>query len=421
MSASRDATDAPNSPERPAEPPLPKRAWGAPLARLDRAWTRFESRLAAGVLLTEIVALCLWIALKGLSAEYQTAGSGEKNVSGLVFRSLFTAVALGLVAHFLTRPDSPGRKGTGGGAGADTRHRAAVTASVLAGLVIGRLWANAGVEYFSNILNWMQSASLLMLIGGLRGVVTRLTLWLALLGGSIATAKGKHINIDVVMRFLTPKMRIPVAVLGWVAAAVVCVSGAWGFVDDIGIRLFHMQPSGACPDGVGKDCPVPAGEKLAHIAHDMDTDLFLVGRQLSLDLRTFPRVLVGTRYNDYLTNADWNAWVKGADWSAHFPAEAVSGLLAEEDPAAPASGEKRLPAVSIPGGEEVHGLLVKDADFVFPFGLLMIAFRFILRALLVLAGYVRVDPDLVHEEEDVEESHPDPEALLRAATTKGTD
>ena len=105
-----------------------------------------------------------------------------------------------------------GGEGAKKGSRAEERHRVAVTSAVVAGLVLGRLWANAGVEYFSNVLNWMQNASLLMLIGGLRGVVTRLTLWLALLGGSIATAKGKHINIDVVMRFLTPKMRIPVAI-----------------------------------------------------------------------------------------------------------------------------------------------------------------------------------------------------------------
>jgi len=59
--------------------------------------------------------------------------------------------------------------------------------------------------------------------------VTRLTLWLALLGGSIATAKGKHINIDVVMRFLTPRMRIPVAVL--VGGGRDVHRGRVGFVD----------------------------------------------------------------------------------------------------------------------------------------------------------------------------------------------
>jgi TRAP-type C4-dicarboxylate transport system permease small subunit len=399
---------------KPAAPPLPKQAWGEPLSRFDKTWTRLESRLCAWVLIGEIVALCLWIALKGLSAEYQVAGSGEKNVSGLVFRALISSVVLGLLAHLGTRP----KVGQGDQAflALEKRHRIAVTTAVFAGLLLGRAWANAGVEYFSNFLNWMQNASLLMLIGGLRGVVTRLTLWLALLGGSIATAKGKHINIDVVMRFLTPRMRIPVAVVGWLAAAVMCVSGAWGFVDHIGIALFHMKPSEACKDDPSKDCPVPAAEKLAHMAHDMSTDLFLVGRQFSLDVRTFPRVLFGTAYSEFLTNAEWNAWVKGADWSAHFSPDEAKGLLAPPDRA----NDKHIPAVIIPGGEEVRGLLTKDADLIFPFGLFMIAMRFVLRALLVLAGHVRVDPDMAHEEEEVEESHPDSEAELRAATKGGS-
>ncbi len=396
-------------PKPKPDPPIAKKAWGQPLMRMDQAWTRLESRLCAWLLVAEIAALCLWIALKGLSAEYQTAGTGEKNVSGLVFRSLLTAVALGLGAHFATRPKvAEGHKDF---PATQKRHRIVVTSSVFAGLILGRLWANAGVEYFSNLLNWMQNASLLMLIGGLRGVVTRLTLWLALLGGSIATAKGKHINIDVVMRFLTPKMRIPVAVLGWVAAAVMCLSGAWGFVDHIGIALFHMKPSEACKDDPAVECRVPASEKLGHIAHEMGTDLFLVGRQLSLDVRTLPRVVFGTKYSEYFTAGDWNTWVKGADWSAHFPPEAVAGLLTPEERAS----DKHLPAVSIPGGEEARGLLIKDADFVFPFGLLMIALRFLLRAVLVLAGHIRVDPDLAHEEDEVEEAHPESAAELKAS------
>jgi TRAP-type C4-dicarboxylate transport system permease small subunit len=406
MSAADEAVPPKTAP--PPAPPIAKQAWGEPLMRFDQAWTKLESRLCAWVLVTEIAALCLWIALKGLSAEYQTAGTGEKNVSGLVFRSLISAIVLGLGAHFATRPK--GGLSEADYAAAHKRQRVSVTSCAVIGLLLGRLWANAGVEYFSNFLNWMQSASLLMMIGGLRGVVTRLTLWLALLGGSIATAKGKHINIDVVMRFLTPKMRIPVAILGWVAAATMCLAGAWGFVDEIGIALFHMRPSEPCKTDPSQECPVAAPEKLAHMGHDMRIHLFLVGRQLSLDVRTFPRVIFGTKYNGYLTNGEWNDWVKDADWGDHFPADAAADLLTPPERA----NDKHIPAVTIPGGEEVRGILTKDADFVFPFGLVMIALRFLLRALLVLAGHVRVDPDLAHEEEEVEESHPDSEAELRS-------
>jgi TRAP-type C4-dicarboxylate transport system permease small subunit len=386
------------TPTARAEP----RAWGAPLARFDSAWTKLEARLAAAVLLSEIVALCAWISLKGLSAEYQVAGEGEKNVSGLVFRGLIGAIVLGLLALRLTRPkvnaDDPAY------AAAVTRQNIIVTLAVVIGLAAGRLWANGGTEYFENFLNWMQSASLLMLIGGLRGVATRLTLWLALLGASLATANGKHINIDVVMRFLTPKMRVPVAVLGWVAAAVMCTAGAWGFVDHIAIALFHVHPFEPCPAGVevpkSGQCPTPASEKLGHVMHDMGTDFFVITRQLTLDVRSLPRVIVGTKYNGYLTGAQWNAWVAHGDWTAHFPADQVQGLLAPAD----RPDDFHIPAVSIPGGQEVRGLLIKDADLIFPFGLLMIALRFILRSLLAISGHVEVDPDSAHKEDD---EHPD--------------
>ncbi len=407
--------DDPDSPKPAAPQPaaVPKQAWGEPLVRLDKAWTQLESRLCAWVLIAEIIALCLWIALKGLSAEYET-GEGEKNVSGLVFRGLITAAIFGFVAHKATKPrvfeSSPEF------ARIKQRQRVTVTSATILGLLAGRLWANSGVEYFSNLLNWMQSASLLMLIGGLRGVATRLTLWLALLGASIATAKGKHINIDVVMRFLTPRMRVPVAVLGWVAGAVMCIAGAYGFVDHIAIALFHAPPSEPCKDDPTKDCRVSAGDKLSHVLHDMGTDWFLIRRQLTLDVRSFPRVIFGTKYNGYMTGADWNEWVRGADWAAHFDQpEEVQGLLVAPDHLA----EMHAPAVSIPGGEEVRGLLIKDADFVFPFGMLMIALRFLLRSLLVISGHARVDPDAAHEEEEVEESHPDSEAALHAATKGG--
>ena len=397
-------TDGASAPA--AATPAPA-AWANPLARLDTKWTRLEARLAAAVLLSEILALCAWISLKGLSAEYQVASEGEKNISGLVFRGLVGAIVLGLIAFRVTRPkmaETEPRYAT-----AIVRQNVAVTSAVVVGLGCGRLWANGGVEYFENFLNWMQSASLLMLIGGLRGVATRLTLWLALLGASLATANGKHINIDVVMRFLTPRMRVPVSVTGWVAAAVMCTAGAWGFFDHIAIALFHVHPFTTCSAeevaaaSVTRKpaiCPTPAGEKIGHVLHDMGTDWFVIRRQFSLDLRSFPRVVAGTKYNGYLTGAEWNTWVNEGDWTSHFPAEQVNGLLSPLDK----PQEFHIPAVSIPGGQEVRGLLIKDADLIFPFGLLMIALRFILRSLLAISGHVQVDPDSAHKEED---EHPD--------------
>jgi TRAP-type C4-dicarboxylate transport system permease small subunit len=384
------------------------KAWGDPLARFDAAWTKLEARLAAAVLIAEILALCAWISLKGLSAEYAPA-EGDRNFSGVVFRGLITAIVLGLVALRFVRPKmGPSEPGHDR---ALARQNVVVTIAVLVGLVSGRLWANGGVEYFSNFLNWMQNASLLMLIGGLRGVATRLTLWLALLGGSLATGNGKHINIDVVMRFLTPKMRVPVAILGWVAAAVMCIAGAWGFVDHIAIALFHVKPMVACPDDAKKMCVTPPGDKLAEVARDMGTDLFIIGRQLSLDVHSFPRVLVGQKYNGYLTGREWNAWVDSAAWADHFPQ--VEGLKVTPE----RLDATHIPAVSIPGGQEVRGLLIKDADLVFPFGLLMIALRFLLRAVLAISGHVQVDPDMAHGEDPEVDHQGDKEAEPEGAAS----
>ena len=71
----------------------------------------------------------------------------------------------------------------------------------------------------------------------------------------------------------------------------------------------------------------------------------------------------------------------------------------------------RLPIVNIPGtGEDTNGLLRRDADFIFPFGLLMIALRFLIRSILAIAGYIKVDPDAVHGDPEILAAHPDKEA-----------
>ncbi len=378
----------------PPPPAVPKQKWGEPLAKLDTKWTALESRLCVWVLLAEIAALCFWIALKGLSSEYSVGGG---DVSGLVFRGLMTSIVLGLIVHKLTKPK---------GATTETadRHAWFVTIAVIAGLFIGRLWVTVGVEYSSNLLNWLQNASLLMLVGGLRGLGTRFTLWLALLGGSIATAKGKHINVDVVMRFLPVKMRVPIAVLGWLAAALMCLAGVVGFADHIAIDSFKAPATQPCPGDPNKDCDVFFAQKMDVVTREVGNDFFLMGRQISLDVRSLPHVLAGTKYDGWMKASEWNAWLKAGNWTAHFKPEDIANLaLPEDQPDAVHS-----PAVNVPGGmEQARGLVIRDLNFVFPFGLLMIALRFILRSLLAISGHVRVDPDAVHGEDDVHEKHSD--------------
>lgn len=352
------------------------------LQKIDEGWQRIESRLCAGVLVAEIASLTLWISLKGLSADYVPGG----NASGIVYRAMLGAAVLGAAAHLATRKQ-PARV-----------HAAATTVAILVGLVASRAWAHAGVVWGSNLLNWLQNASTLMLIGGLRGLATRLTLWLALLGASLATSRGKHIHVDVLIRYVPKQLQRSTAVIGQVAALLVCVFGAIGFVDYIAISVFRADATRPCPGEVAKSCETTAGEKAATVEHEMGQDFFILGRQASLDLKSLPKVLGGTRYDRWLMAPEWNAWLDDADWKAHFDKNAVDGVRMD-----PASTVARMPQVPVPGtGEEAQGLLVRELDFVFPFGLGIIALKFLLRILLILGGRVNVDPESAHAEEGLE-------------------
>ena len=391
------------SAKKPADDaPLEVRAWGAPFARVDAVWTRIETKLVVVVLLLEILALALWIALRGLSTDHTAAG----NNSGLVFRSLLTATLLGIVAHFATRA-SKDAKGEAL-ARAKKKHDVAVMIAFVVGLLLGRAWVHTGVHFASNTLNWLQNASILALFGGLRGVATRLTLWLALLGASLATAKGKHIGVDVLVRFIPPKIRLYTTILGWLLAAIVSIAGAVGFIDYIAIAEFRNVAEKPCPGDPGKMCETTAGDKWANVKMRASRDLFLLGRQTSLDFKTLPHVLSGETFDKWMTPADWNEWLKGAGWSQHFAPEAVDQLtLTETDPAF-----RCTPIVSAPGsGESPRGLLTREATFIVPFGLIMIGLRFLLRILLALSGRVRVDPDAAHADDESSHMSHDPDAV----------
>jgi len=378
-----------------------KAGWSGPVARFDAAWQKLEARLCAGVLVAEIASLTLWVSLKGLASDY----APHENASGLVYRCMLSAAVLGLVAHLATR-----RRGL-------SVNRAVTTAAVLLGLAAGRLWVHAGVHYASNALNWLQNASVLMLIGGLRGLATRLTLWVALLGASLATSRGKHIHVDVLVRYVPVKLRAPTALVSQLAAALVCIFGVVGFVDYISIAAFRANAVEPCPGNPGKSCDVPAREKLATMTHEMSADFFLLGRQASLDARALPKVLAGKAYDKWLTAAEWNAWLDGADWDAHFKKAAVDAV--RMDPSQPTV--TRMPQVPVPGtGEEALGLLTRELNLVFPFGLAAIAIKFLLRSLLIVGGRINVDPDAAHEEEDLAIARDDDEGSATAAPKEAT-
>ena len=354
--------DAPATPTPPAEHTERKpAAWGRPLARLDAVWTRFEMRLCAVVLLLEILALTMWVALKGMSSP-PDAGN-----AGVVFRALTGAWLVGSVGWFATKKQSEGVR------------RIAAVGGVLLGLFTAKVWAKLGVDYSSNLLNWYQQASTLTLVGGLRGVGTRLTLLLALLGGSLATAAGRHITIDVVTRFLKPKVRLPVTVFGWFGSAAICMVAAWGFLDHIAIENFGAKPEAS------------AGEKLSKVKQEFGEDLFILRKQLALDLKSTPHVVFkGETYSEWLGGKEWNAWLVDSGFEERFGKQAMEAIKLADD-------EKRSPIVVVPGEGEPRGKLSHTANLVAPIGLFIIALRFILRALLALSGHVGVDAEEAEE------------------------
>jgi len=285
-----------------------------------------------------------------------------------------------------------------------------VLAAVLFGFFVGgRLVAHVGESWASNLLNWLQNASILMLVGGLRGLATRLTLWLALIGASLATSRGKHIHVDVFTRYLPKKFRAPIAVIGWLSAAVFCAVAVVGFVDYIGIAEFRVPAMSPCPGDSTKSCDVPPGTKLSKMTHEIGNDLFILGRQASLDVKALPRVLVGEPYDKWMKAAQWNAWLDGADWS-RFDKGAVDSLRMDtSDPNA-----TRMPQVIVPG-VEARGLLIRDANLVFPLGLAIISLKFLLRIVLALTGYVELHDEEQVDDEDLSNAHERDERAAEAA------
>ncbi|MCK6548723.1 TRAP transporter small permease subunit [Myxococcota bacterium] len=370
------------------------RAWGAPLARLDQLWTLLEERLAVAVILTEIFALVAWVSLKALAS----SSTADGNVIGLIFRSTVTAIVLGTITHLVTRPKP--------GATPSNTNPIAVSIAVIVGLFAGRLWLGVGEVWCANLIEWVQTSSTFALIGGPRGFVTRLTLWLALLGASLAASRGKHINIDIATRYFPQAAAKPVAILGWAAAAMVCFAAAWGFTDSIAVTKFRAPAFRECPAGQtgpggSTICETPEMERLGIAWEGVKSDLFLLRRQLELDARTLPRVLAGGRYDDYLTANEWNAWVDAGGWTDYFPKDAVATLMMPTDD----PNLKKMPVIVEPGTGEGRDLLIRDLNFVLPFGLLIVGLKFLLRILRALSGHVKIDPNAAHDDEDMKHAH----------------
>ncbi len=374
-----EAAEAPAAepiPEPHAAPPPPKgAAWAEPVAKFEAIWTRFESRLLVFVLLAQILALVAWVFLNGLSESVTTT-------AGVTFRAVILGAGLGTAAWFATKQQTPEKR------------RAITMTAMFLGLAVAPLWKRLAIGnpggsafgfdksmfgYFDNMKGWLQEGSTLTLLGGLRGLGTRLTLWLALLGGSLATAAGKHIHIDVVFRFLPKKLRTPVAILNYMAAAAVCLGGVWGFFDHIAIESYGSKAD---------DRPAL---KMENAAHHIGEHLYFVRKQIGLDLRSLPHILKGERYDQWMTAQAWNEWVDGSGLDERFGKDKTVNIRIPEG--------THPPFVVSPDGEALRGSLAHTLGLVFPFGLLAIAIRFILRAILTLSGHLSADPDEAHKED----------------------
>ncbi len=269
-----------------------------------------------------------WVALKGLAAK-----TTDTFVAGLVFRSVTLAVLFGAIAFRASR-----RAGAG-------------WAAALVGALLGWPLRNVGVEASTNVLAWLQDGSVLTWLGGLRGLGTRLTLWLALLGASLATASGRHVTIDVVTRALGDGVRRPLASLGGLVAALVCLVSAWGFLDFTAVDAFGAPPGGS------------PSTQLAAVTGGLGRHASRALVQARIDLHVAGRVLTGTPWSESVTGEEWNEWLGDAPELASQH---------ETDPA-----RRRSPLLSLPQ-EASRGLLVKDFGLIIPFGLLMMALRFVL-------------------------------------------
>jgi hypothetical protein len=315
------------------------------------------------VLAWQLASMVAWVAVSGMAAR-----PAPGNSAASVFRAGLGALVLGAIAWRGARSLAP-----------RTRSIATV-AAICVGAALGPAWRGVGVDYFENVKGWLQEGSTLTLMGGLRGLATRLTLWLALLGGSLATGLGKHIHVDLVVRFLPKRAKAPIAVTTYLATAVVCASASWGFFDFNAIQAYDA-PADA-----------PASAKVSVALHEMGDHLFLLRKQIGLDLRSAPHVLRGEAYDSWMSIPDWNAWAKDAGFDAHFGPSSTAKVVVD------GAGSHPTLVVS-PTGKTTRGCLIADLNLVFPFGLLAIALRFVLRALLTAGRHPSVDPDAAAKEE----------------------
>lgn len=390
---------------RPAEgakgadtPDLKPASWTKPLVRLDELWTKIETFLVLSVLLAAILYMTGWVTLNA----FHTKGGRLANFPGviLVFSGLATAVGWTRIPP------------------KDRLPRKLLLPAILfvAGIVL--LLVAKKQDYFANVARWLADASLIKQMGTPQIVSARLfTIWVALLGGSLATGAGRQINIDVVMRFIGPKPRLAVALLGYVLASLACFVVAWGFVDYLAITRY----------GAAK--LAKPGEKIGIVSASLARHSFIVRKQIALDVRSFGKVVVGgTPMDKWYTGAEWNAELNEGGWASVYPPPPLAAGAtppAVPFPTKPCLAPKEAEELAAKGGSvnsdwrltgscdigdgtgtraplatapepDDRTPLEADLSLIFPWGFVMIGLRFLLRGVLALGGAVSTDPNAAH-------------------------
>ena len=285
---------------------------------------------------------------------------------GLLVFTLVGWVLLRGLAHGNTAPGTLLRVLLGAGLAASLvrwvpkrLRRPAAWALALAGGAVGAATREVGVAWLANVQGWLQDGSNFALLGGPRGIATRLTLLLVLAGASLATASGRHVSIDLVTRALGPWGKRLLSPLGGIVAALVCLASSWGFFDHLSIDVFGAARRDTVVD------------KVAHVGEGLSRHFFLYRSQVGLDIKLLPRVAAGQPWDRALTGPEWNEVVSRPAWAEVLGPDAAK-TLQDPDPTS-----LRSPLVSVPG-EASRGLLMRDLGLVIPFGLFLIGLRFLL-------------------------------------------
>lgn len=378
-----DDADAPKPETKPAPPK--GLAWALPLVKLEQGLTWFEVRLLIGVIIALITSLVAWISVRAMSSPVES-----EDRAGFVFRLFFGATVLGFVAFFTSARLKLSERASA----------LSVTAAIAIGGALAPSWRSTGIEFFGHVQNWLQEGSSLTMFGGLRGVSTRLTILLAFVGGSLAAASGKHINIDLALRFVSPKLKLPVFVMQTLASAAFCVVAAWSFFQYIAITNFNV------------DRDTRSGEMVGKVSDMMGQDLFLLRRQLGFDIDALPHVLKGGKWDDdsRLNGRQWNEILEQRGYRDYFTNEQVEALKAPDS----ALDGSRLALAIGPDGQP-RGQLVRSMNLTFVAGFLFMALRFLMRLGLVVTGHIDMEGEHDTDPDDDPVRHHEREEIAEAA------